>query len=120
LELGRPSRYYSPDVELYAVDGSERMVEMAKKLAKELGMDVEFRIAEVESLPFPNNYFDTVVSSFVFCTVPNPKKAMREIKRVLKPGGKAIFLEHTKSESNLVNYLFLLPMKVHFEAPTRR
>ncbi|AMQ17920.1 class I SAM-dependent methyltransferase [Thermococcus peptonophilus] len=109
---GKTLRYYPPDIELYAVDGSEKMLEIAKKRAKELGIDVKFRVAEAESLPFPNDYFDTVISSFVFCTVPNPKRAMGEIKRVLKPGGRAIFLEHTRSKSRLVDYLFLLPMKL--------
>ncbi|WP_367883406.1 class I SAM-dependent methyltransferase [Thermococcus peptonophilus] len=73
---GKTLRYYPPDIELYAVDGSEKMLEIAKKRAKELGIDVKFRVAEAESLPFPNDYFDTVISSFVFCTVPNPKRAM--------------------------------------------
>jgi ubiquinone/menaquinone biosynthesis C-methylase UbiE len=109
---GKTLRYYPPDVDLYAVDGSERMLEMAKKRAKELEMDVKFRVAEAESLPFPDNYFDTVVSSFIFCTVPEPEKAMGEIKRVLKSGGRAIFLEHTKSDNKLVDYLFLLPLKL--------
>ncbi|BAD84918.1 SAM-dependent methyltransferase, UbiE/COQ5 family [Thermococcus kodakarensis KOD1] len=109
---GKTLRYYPQDVELYAIDGSEKMLEMAKKRAKELGMDVKFKVAEAESLPFPDDFFDTVVSSFVFCTVPEPERAIEEIKRVLKPDGMAIFLEHTKSESELVNYLFLLPMKL--------
>ncbi|ASJ03461.1 ubiquinone biosynthesis protein [Thermococcus profundus] len=109
---GKTLPYYPSGVELYAVDGSEKMLEMAKKRAKELGINVNFRVAEAESLPFPDNYFDTVVSSFVFCTVPNPERAMAEIKRLLKPGGVAIFLEHTKSDSKLVDYLFLLPMKL--------
>jgi ubiquinone/menaquinone biosynthesis C-methylase UbiE len=109
---GKTLRYYPLGVELYAVDGSEKMLEMAKKRARELGMEVKFRVAKAESLPFPDNYFDTVVSSFVFCTVPEPEKSMEEIKRVLKPSGRAIFLEHTKSDSRLVDCLFLLPMKL--------
>ncbi|ASJ01158.1 class I SAM-dependent methyltransferase [Thermococcus gorgonarius] len=108
---GKTLAYYPPGLELYAVDGSEKMLEIAKKRAKELGIRVEFKLAEAERLPFPDNYFDTVISSFVFCTVPEPEKAMEEIRRVLKPGGKAIFLEHTRSDDKLVNYLFLLPMK---------
>ncbi|MBP1912948.1 class I SAM-dependent methyltransferase [Thermococcus stetteri] len=109
---GKTLSYYPPGVELYAVDGSEKMLEMARKRARELGMEVKFRVAEVESLPFPDNFFDTVVSSFVFCTVPEPERAIEEIKRVLKPGGRAVFLEHTRSDSRLVDYLFLLPMKL--------
>ncbi|MCO6041406.1 class I SAM-dependent methyltransferase [Thermococcus alcaliphilus] len=112
IGTGKTLHYYPQGVELYAVDGSEKMLEMAKRRAEELGIEVKLIVAEAERLPFPDNYFDTVVSSFVFCTVPNPDKAMDEIKRVLKPGGRVIFLEHTKSESRIVNYLFLFPMKL--------
>jgi len=112
IGTGKTLHYYPQGAELYAVDGSEKMLEMAKRRAKELGIEVKLIVAEAERLPFPDNYFDTVVSSFVFCTVPNPDKAMDEIKRVLKPGGRVIFLEHTKSESRIVNYLFLFPMKL--------
>lgn len=111
IGTGKTLRYYPPGVELYAVDGSRNMLEIAKKRAGELGLHVEFRLAEVERLPFPDNYFDAVISSFVFCTVPDPEKAMGEIRRVLKPGGRAIFLEHTRSYDKFVDYLFLLPMK---------
>jgi len=109
---GKTLRYYPPNIELHAVDGSVKMLEIAKKRAEKLGRKVEFAIAEAESLPFPDDYFDTVISSFVFCTVLEPEKAMTEIRRVLKPCGRIIFLEHTKSESKPVDYLFLLPMKL--------
>lgn len=111
IGTGKTLAYYPRGVELYAVDGSARMIEIARKRAEELGLKVEFTVAEAEDLPFPENYFDTVISSFVFCTVPNPRRAMREIQRVLKPGGRAIFLEHARSGNRLIDYLFLLPLK---------
>jgi len=48
----------------------------------------------IESLPFNDEYFDTVLSIDVFCSVKDPHTAMNEVKRVLKKGGKAIFVEH--------------------------
>ncbi|AMM54897.1 methyltransferase domain-containing protein [Pyrococcus kukulkanii] len=107
---GKTLRYYPRDVELYAIDGSEEMIKIAKRRAKKLGLSVKFFVGDVEKLPFPDNFFDTVISSFVFCTVPNPRRGMEEIKRVLKPGGRAVFLEHTISDSQLLNVIFLKPL----------
>jgi demethylmenaquinone methyltransferase/2-methoxy-6-polyprenyl-1,4-benzoquinol methylase len=109
---GKTLPHYPPGVELHAVDGSEEMLEVAKRRAKELEIDVKFYLAEAENLPFPDAYFETVVSSFTFCTVPHPERAMKELHRVLKPGGRAIFLEHTKSDSTAINLLFLLPLNL--------
>jgi ubiquinone/menaquinone biosynthesis C-methylase UbiE len=53
-----------------------------------------------------------VISTFVFCTVPNPLKGLEEVYRVLKPGGKAVFLEHMRSRSPFVN-LFLGLMNLY-------
>ena len=110
--VGKTLRYYGRDVELCAVDAVPEALEIARKKVRELGLNVCFQLADVEKLPFPDESFDTVLSSFVFCTVPNPERGMREILRVLKPGGRAIFLEHTKSDSELINWLFLFPAKL--------
>jgi len=110
--VGKTLRYYPRDVELCAVDAVPETLEIAREKARKLNLNACFKVADVEELPFPEGSFDTVLSSFVFCTVPNPEKGMREILRVLKPGGRAIFLEHTKSDSPLLNYLFLLPLKL--------
>ncbi|NJE43221.1 class I SAM-dependent methyltransferase [Thermococcus sp. GR6] len=108
--VGKTLPYYPPDVELHAVDAVPEMVKIAEKKARELGLNARFYIMDAEKLEFPSESFDTVISSFVFCTVPNPEKAMKEIYRVLKPGGRAIFLEHTKSECKFLNWLFLKPL----------
>jgi len=50
--------------------------------------------AEAEAIPFPNERFDTVVSTHVLCSVRNPPRALAEIRRVLRPGGRFLFLEH--------------------------
>ena len=55
--------------------------------------------APAESLPFPDASFDTVVSTLVLCTVPAPDVVMREVRRVLKPGGRFLFIEHVRSDS---------------------
>lgn len=58
---------------------------------------------DAQNMELDDNTFDTVVSTFVFCTVPDPIKGLKEAYRVLKPGGTAIFLEHMKSNSRLLN-----------------
>ena len=110
--VGKTLKYYLGEVELCGIDAVPEALEIAERKAQELGLRACFREANVESLPFPDGSFDTVVSSFVFCTVPDPGRGMEEIRRVLRPGGRAVFLEHTRSDSKLVNYLFLWPMKL--------
>ncbi len=54
--------------------------------------------AGAEALPFPDDSFDTVVSTLVFCTIEDPEKAAGEVARVLKPGGQMLFIEHIRSD----------------------
>ncbi|WP_048150419.1 class I SAM-dependent methyltransferase [Palaeococcus ferrophilus] len=110
--VGKTLKYYPRGVELHAVDAVPEALKIAEGKAKKLGLKAHFQVMEAEGLEFPDGYFDTVVSSFVFCTVPEPRKAMEEIRRVLKQGGRAVFLEHTRSDSSLVDWLFLRPMKL--------
>jgi ubiquinone/menaquinone biosynthesis C-methylase UbiE len=55
--------------------------------------------APAERLPFPDESIDTVVSTFVLCTVDNPELALREIGRVLRPDGELLFIEHVRADS---------------------
>ena len=75
------------------VDFSEAMLENAIRNNTALGLDVDFKKGDAENLPFANGTFDAVVNRFVLWTVPDPKKAIREWKRVLKPGGKLVIID---------------------------
>jgi ubiquinone/menaquinone biosynthesis C-methylase UbiE len=74
---------------------------MAKRLrakVDELGRaDVEVVEAGADALPFPDDSFDTVVSTLVLCTVPSVGAALSEVRRVLAPGGRLLFLEHIRN-----------------------
>jgi ubiquinone/menaquinone biosynthesis C-methylase UbiE len=55
--------------------------------------------ASAEELPFPDATFDAVVGTLVFCTIPNAAQALREVKRVLKPGGSLRLVEHVRARN---------------------
>jgi len=74
-----------------------------KKKAKLQWHTLKLFQMDIENLSFEDESFDCVVSTFVFCTVPDPQQGLREVMRVLRPGGKAIFLEHMKSRYQVIN-----------------
>jgi len=82
--------------------------------------------ANAVELPFPDESFDTVVGTYVLCTVPDPRQALDEIHRVLRPGGAYVFLEHVRAPDGTVTALMqdvLAPMNRYFGAgchPNRR
>jgi len=101
---GKNLPYYSADVELTAIDISENMLKRAIKKAKKLGRIVDFRFMDAQHLDFQDELFDTVVATYVFCSVPDPVQGLREIKRVLKKGGKLLLLEHVRKEERLAGF----------------
>ncbi len=108
IGTGKNIPYYGKDVRIAGIDFSKGMLDKAREKVKGFPeKDVKLLQMDVADLDFPNDHFDFVVSTFVFCTVPDPMGGMKEINRVLKPGGKAIFLEHMRSArwyNNLMLY----------------
>jgi SAM-dependent methyltransferase len=87
-------RYYPPVDELVATDSVDGMLDRARKRA---GPEVVTARAAVEELPYEDGSFDTVVASLLLCSVADPDRALAEIRRVLRPGGQYLFLEHVRS-----------------------
>lgn len=101
---GKNLPYYDPNIILKAIDFSSGMLKVAHKKQKNVKVKhLKLYKMDVQQLAFDSNSFDTVVSTFVFCTVPDPIAGLKEVYRVLKPSGTAIFLEHMKSHYGLVN-----------------
>lgn len=103
---GKNLPYYPRDVKVTAVDISPRMLERAQKRASALGLEVELLEMDVQHLAFPDHVFDTIFSTFVFCSVPDPVLGLRELRRVCKPGGKLLLLEHMRPSNLLLGFLF--------------
>jgi ubiquinone/menaquinone biosynthesis C-methylase UbiE len=92
-------------ISVTGVDPSVELQAYAREVAEATRTPVEFVTQGCEDLPFGNDHFDTAVVTWTFCTIPDPDTALMEIRRVLKPGGKLIFIEHGKAkEASIVKW----------------
>ncbi|MFZ0448108.1 MAG: methyltransferase domain-containing protein [Desulfatiglandaceae bacterium] len=103
---GKNLPYYPPGVHVTAIDFSPKMLKRARKMASVLHQDVDFLEMDVQSLAFPDSSFDTVFATFVFCSVPDPVRGLRELRRVCRPGGRLILLEHMRPGNPFLGILF--------------
>src|SRR5215831_12778287 len=91
--------YYGAGVESLTVTEPERpMLKRLERKVRERNSRVTILRAPAEDLPFQDASFDTAVSTLVLCTVDDQPRALRELRRVLRPGGKLLFMEHVRSE----------------------
>jgi ubiquinone/menaquinone biosynthesis C-methylase UbiE len=95
--------YTSAVTRVTGIDLSRGMLRKAGKRLQDARVDVDLRVMDAQQLEFEDQAFDTVVSTFVFCSVADPYLGLREARRVLKKNGSAVFLEHTRSDKPLVN-----------------
>jgi len=103
LEVGAGTGFNLPHypadaTDLTLTDGLAGMLSRAQKRAAKLDRTVTTTTASVEALPFEDKTFDTVVGSLLLCSVDDQDTALGEIRRVLKPGGQYLFLEHVRSD----------------------
>lgn len=103
---GKNLAWYPSDIEITAIDISPRMLERAMEKADILGLNTMFVEMDVQDLAFPDQFFDTVFATFVFCSVPDPVQGLRELRRVCKPGGILILLEHMRPGGSFLGPLF--------------
>ena len=103
LEIGIGSGlnipYYDSDRvrHLWGLDPSPEMWSIARRNAAEFHLEAEYLESGAESIPLENDTADTVVMTYTLCTIPDPRRALDEIRRVLKPNGKLLFCEHGRA-----------------------
>jgi ubiquinone/menaquinone biosynthesis C-methylase UbiE len=84
---------YAGKYETYGIDFNDKMVEIAKANLSRKGIGATLQQANVENLPFPENYFDTIINTMAFTGYPDGKRAMSEFYRVLKDGGVLLMVD---------------------------
>lgn len=108
LEVGAGTGLNFPHYErasrVIAVEPDSSMAGRLRKRAPEAAIPVEVLTGSAESLPFEDGTFDTAVITFVLCSVDSPQAALAEVRRVLKPGGRLVLLEHVRGEGRLARW----------------
>jgi ubiquinone/menaquinone biosynthesis C-methylase UbiE len=96
---GINQRFYDPSaITFYAgIDPHQGLLEQARAAARTKGWRADIRQGWGEAIPFPDEGFDTVVCTFTLCSVEVPRQVLRELRRILRPGGSALFLEHGRA-----------------------
>jgi ubiquinone/menaquinone biosynthesis C-methylase UbiE len=103
---GKNFDFYPADKSITAIDFSKGMLEKARRKSQEKELKADLKDMDVQDLRFSDQSFDTIFGTFVFCSVPDPIRGLREIKRVCKRGGKVILLEHVRPSSTLLGRVF--------------
>jgi len=94
---GNDFKFFPPGMHVVAIDISPKMLERAARKTASYPGSIELREMDVCDLEFPDATFDTVATACTFCSVPKPVLGLRELRRVLKPGGQLLMFEHVRS-----------------------
>ncbi|MEO1967788.1 MAG: class I SAM-dependent methyltransferase [Sphingomonadaceae bacterium] len=90
---------------LAGIDPHEKLLEGARSQAKSQGWDADLRQARGEDIPFADGSFDTVICTYTLCSVQDHDQVIREMRRILKPNGRLLFLEHGRApDANVVRW----------------
>jgi ubiquinone/menaquinone biosynthesis C-methylase UbiE len=95
--------YYTNIDTLYAVEPSKEFFALAKERIEEVPFKVEHIESSAEKIPLQDGVADYVVSTWSLCTIPDPVAALREARRILKDGGKLVFIEHGRSPRAVIS-----------------
>src|SRR5260370_14331092 len=94
---GNDFKFFPPQMHVVAIDISPKMLERAARKASAYSGSIELREMDVCNLEFADSTFDTIATAFTLCSVPKPVLGLRELRRVLKPDGQLIMIEHVRS-----------------------
>ncbi len=116
--------YYPPDVRLTGIDLTPEMLAKAEIRARIIGRDIDLREADAHDLPFTDGSFDTVISTYAMCSVRDEVRVIAEMKRVLRPHGRLILVDHIRSSVKPLYWLQrvyeFVPSRTKGEYMTRR
>jgi ubiquinone/menaquinone biosynthesis C-methylase UbiE len=96
---------YAPGSHVVGLDPSGKLLSMAREVTADRAQSIELIEGSAESIPLPDHEFDTVVTTWTMCSIPNLPKALAEVRRVLKADGKLVFAEHGRApEASVVRW----------------
>lgn len=107
---GRNMAFYPAGAHVVGIDLSPRMLKRARRRRDQLGLDVDLQEMDVMATNFPDDHFDHVVATFLFCVLDplHQTPALREIARICKPGGKIRLLEYSYSSNPVRRFVMRL------------
>jgi len=116
---GKNFPYYPEGVDVTGIDIADKMLIRARLRADNLGFPIHLLEGDVQSLPFPENSFDTAVATFVFCSVPDPVLGLKELGRVVVPDGEILLLEHVRIDKPAIGFMMdiMNPFFLNFIGP---
>lgn len=118
IGTGRNLPYYPANTRLTGIDLSPEMLAVARDRARALGREIDLRVGDAQALDVAEEHFDTVIATLALCTIPDARRAVAEARRVLRPGGRLLLLEHVRSPNPTVRagQRFLDPLFVRLQA----
>lgn len=105
---GKNFAFYPDGARITGIDFSPKMLEQAQRKRQRKQIAVDLAQMDVQALDYADNSFDTVIASFVFCSVPKPRRGLKELYRVCKPGGQVLLLEHVLSSNRFMAFMMNL------------